>query len=107
MADVSITVTDSDGVTGEVSLPTEMGLNLMEALKAHGYPIMATCGGMALCGTCHIVVTGGLELLPEAAEAEAAMLDSLPMPEGSSRLACQLRISESMEGLKLRLAPQE
>ena len=107
MNEVLITVNDVGGSANDVSIPTDMGLNLMEALKAHGYPILATCGGMALCGTCHVLVEQGGELLQVPGEAETAMLDSLPDPQENSRLACQIRVTTALNGLSIRLAPQE
>ena len=50
----------------------------MEVLKASDYTILATCGGMALCATCHVQVLEGLDQLPPAQDAELDMLDTLP-----------------------------
>ena len=60
-----------------------MGLSLMELLKASGYDIQATCGGMALCATCHVEVLAG-PALPEPGDDELDMLETLPVVhEGS------------------------
>lgn len=107
MRDIDISVTDVDGDSRTVACPTDLGLSLMEALKANDYPILATCGGMALCGTCHVLIEYGLEVLIPPAEAEMAMLDSLPAPRYNSRLACQIRLTEGLDGIAIRLAPQE
>ena len=53
---INVIIEDRDGATQVVELPTDINLNLMEALKASGYHILATCGGMALCATCHVQV---------------------------------------------------
>jgi len=103
--EVRVYVEEADGQRTEVVGPTDMGLNLMELLKASGYDIQATCGGMALCGTCHIEVLGGPEL-DEPGDDEMAMLESLPVLRPGSRLSCQLRITEQLDGLMLRLMPQ-
>ncbi|HEX8425655.1 2Fe-2S iron-sulfur cluster-binding protein [Hymenobacter sp.] len=106
MADeVRVYVEEALGQRTEVVGPTDMGLNLMELLKASGYDIQATCGGMALCGTCHIEVLAGPDL-DEPGDDEMAMLESLPILSSGSRLSCQIRITERIDGLVLRLMPQ-
>ncbi len=103
--DVRVYVEEAPGQRREVVGPTDMGLNLMELLKADGYDIQATCGGMALCGTCHIEVLAG-PALDEPGDDEMAMLESLPVLSQGSRLSCQIRITERLDGLVLRLMPQ-
>lgn len=103
--EVRVYVEEPTGQRTEVVGPTDMGLNLMELLKASGYDIQATCGGMALCGTCHIEVLGGPDL-DEPGDDEMAMLESLPILSPGSRLSCQLSITERLDGLILRLMPQ-
>jgi ferredoxin len=100
---VTIVVEDREGEVQTLDVPTDVGLNLMEVLKAYEYDIAATCGGMALCATCHVQVTEGLDRLPECNDAELALLDTLPDAACDSRLACQIRASESLNGLALRL----
>ena len=72
---VNFTVEDRDGSRQTLEVPEDMGLNLMETLKAFEYNILATCGGIALCATCHVKVLEGGENLPELGEAEGQMLD--------------------------------
>lgn len=98
MGIVNFKIQDRDGSIQDVSIPDDMSLSLMEALKASEYHILATCGGMALCATCHVQVLEGLEKLPEMNDDEIAMLDTLPDAMYNSRLACQLRINETLEG---------
>lgn len=104
--DITLYVQGDQGQRQELVLPTDMGLSLMEALKANEYPIAATCGGMALCATCHVEILEGPEL-PEPSDDEAYMLDSLPIITDSSRLSCQIRLSPELEGMVLRLVPTE
>lgn len=100
---VHITVVGADGTSNVLEAPTDIGLSLMEFLKANEYDILATCGGMALCATCCVDILSGNEKLTEVGDAEGAMLDTLPDSLLESRLACQIRISKDLEGLKLRL----
>lgn len=83
--------------------PTDMGLSLMELLKANDFDILATCGGMALCATCHVEVVSGFEKLPAISDAEYAMLDTLPNIKDGSRLACQLRLSDAMDNITIKI----
>ncbi len=76
----------------------------MEALKAAGYDILATCGGIALCATCHVKVLKGAKILQPAGGQE---LDMLPDAGPLSRLSCQLRINEGMDGMIFRIANQD
>lgn len=103
MQDIKVTVVDDNGGRTEHEFPTDMSLSLMEALKGSGYPIMATCGGMALCATCRISVVEGLDNLNEPGDDELDMLDTLPDSDDNSRLACQIPISDHVDGLVLRL----
>ena len=101
--DISIQVEDREGNISTLIAPTDMGLSLMEFLKASEYDILATCGGMALCATCCVDVMEGEDKLSEMSDDEYAMLDTLPDLLPNSRLACQLQLSQAMDGLKVRL----
>lgn len=96
-------VEDRAGAVQEVEVPGDINLNLMEVLKASEYAVLGTCGGMALCASCHVSVEQGLENLNEAGDAELDMLDTLPNALANSRLACQLRINEQLSGAYVKL----
>jgi 2Fe-2S ferredoxin len=102
MSDIKIFVQELSGDKTPVAAPTDMGLSLMEVLKASEYPIAATCAGMALCATCHIEVLSDHEL-PSPSDDEGYMLDSLPAITDHSRLSCQIRITPELEGLVVKL----
>jgi len=100
---ITVFVTDLEGVRHEIQAPTDMSMNLMEAIRANQLSIKATCGGMAMCATCNIRVSSDHEL-PEMSEDEEAMLDEafvLDVP--GSRLSCQIPISEKIDGLEVQL----
>ncbi|MBC7616437.1 MAG: (2Fe-2S)-binding protein [Pedobacter sp.] len=101
--DISIQVEDREGNISQLIAPTDMGLSLMEFLKASEYDILATCGGMALCATCCVDVIKGEAQLNEMTDDEYAMLDTLPDVLPNSRLSCQLQLSGNMDGLSVRL----
>ncbi|MCU7695356.1 (2Fe-2S)-binding protein [Haoranjiania flava] len=104
---VKFTVEDRDGSRQEVEVPEDMGLNLMETLKAFEYNILATCGGIALCATCHVKLLGGGENLPEVGDAEGQMLDTLMDSESNSRLACQLKVDDTLQGCIFKICGDE
>lgn len=104
---INITIEDRNGEQQPLEIPEEISLSLMEVLKASGYTIVATCGGMALCATCHVQVLKGLNDLPEAGNDEMDMLDTLPDAGFDSRLACQIRMSENLNGMVFKIRGDE
>lgn len=100
---ITIQVTDLDGVTHDIQAPTDMGLNMMEAIRLNEIPIKATCGGMAMCATCNCIVKSEHEL-PEMSEAEEEMLDEafvLDIP--GSRLMCQIPVTANLDGFEIQM----
>lgn len=104
---INITVLNKAGEERLLEVPEDMGLNLMEILKANEYNVLATCGGMAMCGTCHVQVLEGQDNLGSHSDAELDMLDTLPDAESNSRLSCQLQINENMHGAVFKLMAEE
>ncbi len=104
---IDFTIEDRDGTRQMLEIPEGINLSLMEVMKASEYNILATCGGMALCATCHVQVLEGLDNLPPARDAELDMLDTLPDADSDSRLACQLRVDESLQGGVFRIRGEE
>lgn len=100
---IHITIENQHGEINQLEIPDGINLSLMEVLKASEYDILATCGGMALCATCHIQVLEGMDALEPLSDAELDMLDTLPDANDQSRLACQIRLSPSLDGLKIRV----
>lgn len=104
---IPITIENRDGERRLIEVPDDMSLSLMEAMKAYDYNILATCGGMALCATCHVQVLEGMDELPERNDAELDMLDTLPDATDASRLACQLRIGVDLTNAVFRICGEE
>lgn len=102
---INITVIDRQGEAHQLEAPTDMNMNLMEVCKAYELPVKGTCGGMALCSTCHCYVLSETEL-PELKDSEEDMLDQAFFVEDNSRLGCQLPITEQLDGLRVQLAPE-
>jgi 2Fe-2S ferredoxin len=103
MEDIKIFITDREGKEHEIEIPLDIDLNLMEVAKASELDVDGTCGGMALCASCHMYVESDHQL-PEASEDEEIMLDQVLFVEDNSRLGCQIKVTEIIDGLKVRLA---
>lgn len=103
---VMITVIDRKDREHLIEAPTDMNMNLMEVCKAHELPVKGTCGGMALCSTCHVYVLSGHNL-PEMGEDEENMLDQAFFVTSKSRLGCQIPIRRELDGLRVKLAPDD
>lgn len=103
---VNIKVTDREGVTHEIEAPTDMNMNLMEICKSYELPVEGTCGGMALCASCHMYILSGHDL-SDPSDDEEDMLDQAFFVEDNSRLGCQIPITEDLEGLEVKLADVE
>lgn len=102
---IKITVIDRQDKKHELDAPTDMNMNLMELCKAYELPVKGTCGGMALCSTCHCYVLSDTELR-EMSEDEEDMLDQAFFVEDNSRLGCQIKLSNNIAGLVVKLAPE-
>lgn len=102
---IRIIVVDREDEEHHLEAPTDMNMNLMEVCKAYELPVQGTCGGMALCSTCHVYVLSDHEL-PMLSEAEVEMLDQAFFVKENSRLGCQINMRDDLEGLKVKLAPE-
>jgi ferredoxin len=100
---IAFHVKNTAGETQRLELPDDINLSLMEVLKASEYPILATCGGMALCATCHIEISEGSENLGAPTDIELDMIDTLPNATSASRLACQIRLNKSLNDAVIQL----
>ena len=104
MENIKITVLDRENLPHDLEAPTDMALSLMELCKAYELPVEGTCGGMALCASCHVYILSD-HPLPEPTDDELAMLDSAFFVKDNSRLGCQIKLRDDMDGLKVQLAP--
>lgn len=101
---IKVTIIDREDKQHEVEAPTDMNLNLMELCKASELEVEGTCGGMALCASCHCYVKSDHDLRP-ATDDEEDMLDQAFFVESNSRLSCQIKLSDELDGLVVKLAP--
>lgn len=106
MADIKVTIIDREGLAHELDGPTDMNMNIMELCKAYDLPVKGECGGMAMCATCQCYLESETDL-PEQSDAELDMLDQAFFVKGNSRLGCQIHLSDEIDGIVLRLAPEQ
>ncbi len=82
----------------------EPGDNLLRVAQAAGLPLEGTCEGQMACSTCHVVAASKwFARLPEASEEEEDMLDLAAAVQRTSRLSCQIELTEEMDGLTVHI----
>ena len=94
-----ITYIEHGGTRHDVNVPN--GLSVMDGAKRFTVPgIDGDCGGACACGTCHVYVEDGwFEKLEPMEELERDMLDFAFDVQATSRLSCQIKVNDSLEGL--------
>jgi ferredoxin, 2Fe-2S len=97
-----ITFIDTAGTARTVE--GEVGSTVMEAAIKNGVPgIEAECGGACACSTCHVYIDDAWrEKVGEPSPMEEDMLDFAYEVQPSSRLSCQIKVSEDLDGLTVR-----
>ncbi len=103
---ITITVIDRFDEAHDLEVPLGIPLSLMEVCKSYELPVEGMCGGMALCATCQVYVESEHNL-PEPTDDEWAMLDQAMHVKDNSRLGCQIKMHEEIDGLIVRLAPEQ
>jgi ferredoxin len=102
-----VNVTSRDGRTR--ALTAESGRSLMECLRSGGIEeLLALCGGCCSCGTCHVYVAEEwLAALPPRGVDEDDLLSARDFRQPNSRLSCQIRVSEALDGIEVTVAPED
>jgi ferredoxin len=106
--DITVKITDREGITHLVQAPTDMNMNIMEVVRMYELAPEGTigiCGGMAMCASCQCYVLNDVAL-PEKNSDEEAMLWEAYNVKENSRLGCQINITENIDGLEIELAPE-
>ncbi|MGE0114390.1 MAG: 2Fe-2S iron-sulfur cluster-binding protein [Steroidobacteraceae bacterium] len=102
----TLNVTDRDGVEHRVTAAP--GSTLMEVLRDQELGVMALCGGMCSCATCHVYIDESwFDKLPAPQSDETELLGDLPDHKPNSRLSCQIKLMPAYDGLKVTVAPEE
>ena len=108
--DITLRITDREGVFHEISAPTDMAMSVMEIIRAYELVEEGTfgvCGGMLLCATCQCYVDSEDIKLPEKSLEEDLLLTDAYHVKPNSRLSCQLSLTEKINGLQLTIAPEQ
>ncbi len=93
----------SDG-SKSVEATGAAGTRLLDLAQANDQPLEGTCEGAMACSTCHVVVApADFANLPRASEEEEDMLDFAFGVTRTSRLACQIWLSDSLDNLEVRM----
>lgn len=82
---------------------------LMEVIREAGFDeLLALCGGCCSCATCHVHVDAEFfEKLPPMSEDENDLLDSSDHRDAWSRLSCQVKLTDALEGLRVTIAQED
>ncbi|MFP5414122.1 MAG: 2Fe-2S iron-sulfur cluster-binding protein [Gammaproteobacteria bacterium] len=95
--------------SGEIlALAAENGRSIMEVAKANDLPMLAACGGALACATCHVIVDEDwYDRLDPPSEDEEDLLDTAHGLTPTSRLCCQIRVSDALDGIRVTLTPMD
>lgn len=90
-------------------LEGKSGVTLMEILRDNDMDVEAICGGCCSCATCHIFIDGDWAAkLPALSEDEQELVEETETyQEGSSRLSCQVTLTDDLDGISIVVAPEE
>jgi ferredoxin, 2Fe-2S len=90
------------GERREIQAPS--GLSVMEIARLHDLGIEGACEGSIACATCHVIVDAAYAgRLDEASAEEEEMLDLAVGVQSTSRLGCQIVLTDDLDGLTVRL----
>jgi 2Fe-2S ferredoxin len=97
-----VTFINKDG--SETTVDTPAGLSILEIAHKHKIDVEGACEGSLACSTCHVIVDPAFYgKLPEASEDEEDMLDLAFGLTHTSRLGCQIIVTDALDGLKVKL----
>ncbi len=85
-----------------------VGLSLMENIRHVEAGVEAICGGMCACATCHVYLDAdvGAQVPPRSFEETVMLADEPAYDAERSRLSCQIRLNDALDGIVLTVAPK-
>ena len=91
------------------TLEASLGLSVMEVVRDSGIDaLLALCGGACSCATCHVYLAPEYrEAVPPMSSDEDGLLSGSGHRNEHSRLSCQIRMTESLSGLRVTVAPED
>lgn len=104
---MKLLVTTREGVVVEAE--AQLGRSVMEGIRDAGISeVLAICGGCCSCATCHVHVDEDwLERLPRMSPEENDLLDASSDRDERSRLSCQIKVTEALNGLSVTIAAED
>lgn len=88
----------------KITIDAPVGLSVLEIAHQNNIDLEGACEGSLACSTCHVIVDESwFDVLPSASEDEEDMLDLAFGLTHTSRLGCQIIITEELDGLTLKL----
>lgn len=105
MPEIFVTVRNGE----EIEIDASSASTAMEAIRdGGGDELLALCGGVCSCATCHVYVHESFaDLIPPMSEDENDLLDGSSYRKASSRLSCQIPVTPALEGLRVTIAPED
>ncbi len=105
MAKINVTTRSGQ----QVALDGKIGHTLMENLRDNDLDVEAACGGSCSCATCHVFVADAwLDKLPTRTPDEEELVEQTTFYKGkNSRLSCQIKFTEALDGIDVTVAPAE
>jgi len=102
-----LVIVNREGAETEVEVAN--GFTVMEAIRDNGFDeLLALCGGCCSCATCHIHIDPAFQgKLPAMSEDENDLLDSSDHRDEFSRLSCQVKMSDALDGLRVIIAEED
>jgi 2Fe-2S ferredoxin len=103
----NLTIIGRDG--SEKTIEGKAGWSVMENIRSAGFDeLLALCGGCCSCATCHVHVDEAwLAALPPMGEDEDDLLGTTDHRAPNSRLSCQIEFGPGLDGLRVRIAPED
>jgi 2Fe-2S ferredoxin len=102
-----LVIVNGEGAEKEVEVSN--GFTVMEAIRDNGFDeLLALCGGCCSCATCHVYIDPAFaDKVPAMSEDENDLLDSSDHRQATSRLACQVKVTDALDGMKVTIAEQD
>ncbi|MBV7255408.1 2Fe-2S iron-sulfur cluster binding domain-containing protein [Pacificimonas sp. WHA3] len=93
----------------ESTVEAESGLTVMENIRDNDFDeLLALCGGSLSCATCHVHVDEAwMAKVGAPNDDEDDLLESSDYKMANSRLSCQIEMTDELDGLKVRIAPED
>jgi ferredoxin len=99
---VAVTFHTADGQT--TAAQAEAGARLLEVAQGAGMPLEGTCEGQMACSTCHVILPAEwFDRVPRASDDEEDMLDLAAGVTRTSRLSCQIVLSDELDGIEVQI----